>query len=152
MLHFGTRDEKSAQQVLDDLCPLNLICFKTLQSLDPHERFPPLIAPSEAYISPPLLLTVSGGSIGEDLQTAARLVSKVCIFIPLPAAQAALLECIQGQPFEFPCLIKNMRTASRKNLKNLDTPLRLGAILAGSSIPEPDSIWMSNHLWRCAGD
>lgn len=130
VLEYGTRDEQSAQQLIDEFRSLNLICSKVQQSSEPHVRFPPFLAPAEAYISPPLLVRVYGGDGSDCQETAARLISKLCL-VPAAAVQAALAECSREQPVEFPLSYQEHATSLSHRLMELGYNVDIGRATRG---------------------
>lgn len=101
IVKFGATDLVSSQEIEEGLHALKLTCRRVQQSSDPHERFPPFLAPPEAYLSTPLVLRVSGEVDAGNSDIAARLIQPI-IYVQMSDVKAALAECERGEPFFFP--------------------------------------------------
>jgi hypothetical protein len=101
ILQYGVRDEQHATMIVKDFRSLNLVCDLFQQSSDPHEMYPAFLAPEGSYVSPRIVLNVSGGDGEEGAETASRLISRLCMIYPSSAVKSALEESRYGQPVEF---------------------------------------------------
>jgi hypothetical protein len=100
ILQYGVQDEQSAKVIAEDFRSLSLVCNLIQQSSDPHEMYPAFLAPEGSYVSPPIVLSVSRGDGEEAAETAARLISRLCMIYPSSAVKSALEEARDGHPFE----------------------------------------------------
>ncbi|NQW99081.1 hypothetical protein HQ447_00375 [bacterium] len=100
ILQYGVRDEQAATMIAEDFRSLSLVCDLLQQSSDPHEMYPAFLAPEGSYVSPPIVLSVSGGDGEEGAETASHLISRLCMIYPSSAVKSALVEARDGQPVE----------------------------------------------------
>ncbi len=116
---YGTKDEQSAQQAVDDLRSLNLICRIAPQSSDLYEKYPPFLAPPGAFVSPPIVLRVTGGTGGNSAETVSRLISRLCMILPSSAVKSVLEDCRFGPPAEFEVYYHEHADGLRQRLEEL---------------------------------
>ena len=119
ILQYGSRDEDQARMIAEDLRSLGLICDIIQQSDDPHEMYPAFLAPEGSYVSPPLILNVSGGAGGENAATASRLISRLCMIFPCSAVESALEDSRFGQPVELTVSYQEHADSLARRLKEL---------------------------------
>lgn len=118
-LQFGMVEERAAQRVVKEFHSLHVHCQATPQSSEPHLKFPSFLSPDAAYISPPILLRVSGSSSRDNQETAAHIISHISAFVLESAARDALGNCHSGQPFEFPVSYLEQANSLAQRLQEL---------------------------------
>jgi hypothetical protein len=105
-VELGTKEESMAQLIVEAFQSLGLNARLAPGSLDPHLKFPAWHSPAGAFLDPPLLVRVSGGTAVQDLDLASSLISYVSVMIPKSAVKEALSECRGRIYADFPAFYR----------------------------------------------
>jgi hypothetical protein len=119
IFQYGAKNEHSARKAVADLSSLNLICRIAPQSSDLYEKYLPFLAPPGAFVSPPIVLRVTGGTGGNSAETVSRLISRLCMILPSSAVKSVLEDCRFGPPAEFEVYYHEHADGLRQRLEEL---------------------------------
>jgi hypothetical protein len=105
-MEFGSKDDSIATLIVGKLQALGLKARLVARSVEPHLKFPAWHSPAGAFLDPPLLVRVSGGSGAQDLDRSSSLISHISVMIPKAAVKEALAECRGKFYADFPAFYR----------------------------------------------